>query len=272
MRSAVDPAVVIPPLLDAWVGLSNFIAEISEILNTSAPLDVRAVGRLGELDMQLRHWYTNLPPEATYKDPDISSLNAEAYGLHMHFLRAQMLLYRTPIPGASRKRRLDVDHDVHVLQGWTLEQSNQVVHHNALRIAQFLSSYRRVFGTENIPSVMLDNIYVASTTLVSHIVQQLNTGQLTDEKDLHWLRFLLETMNVLEVHYPITSRMTHTLARLVHGSSLESFLKSEFPDLQKSQAGSSLHIADGLWGSFDPAISDLILDAELYNFEEPVQV
>jgi hypothetical protein len=266
-----DPAVTIPPLLEAWVGLSSFIAEISEILNTSAPLDAGAVDRLGELDVQLRNWYTNLPPEAMYKDPDISSLNAEAFGLHMHFLRAQMLLYRSPIPGASRKRRLDVEHEVYVLQGRTMEHSNQVIHHNALRIAQFLSSYRCVFGTENIPSVMLDNIYVASTTLVSHIVQQLNTGQLADEKDLHWLRFLVETMNALEIHYPITSRMGQTLARLVHGSSLESFLKPELPDIQKSQAGSSLQAANGLWGSFDPEINDLILDSELYNFEEPVQ-
>jgi hypothetical protein len=171
------------PLLDAWVGLCGPMAEVTDILNSSSLSDPAALDRLSILDAKLHAWYENLPPELRCSDSQIIDLDVTAYGLHMQFCKIQIFLHRSPCMVHSRKRKFGESLECGVLPGWTPEQSGKIIYQSAIRIARLLLTYRQIFGVNKIPSIMLDNVNLAATTLISHILQ-LPNSQAASERDM----------------------------------------------------------------------------------------
>lgn len=255
------------PSLKAWFQLCVLITEITMILNDPIPLKFDAINRLSELDRQLRGWYTALPPDIALHDDNISNLDAVSYGLHMQYLRMQMLLHS--LPGSkSMLQKQDGRHEPSpVLHGWTSEASARLVHLNALKIARLGITYRQMFGVEKTPSVMLDNLYLAATTLVSTILKAEDPS--ASENDIRWLRLLDGMMQDLQVHYRITARMRRTLGRLVEGCPMliDVFTNDVYnsPD-HSSTHGGFLGSSGRAWGSFEAAINESVFDPSLFNF------
>ncbi|OAP56705.1 hypothetical protein AYL99_08817 [Fonsecaea erecta] len=254
--------------LRAWFDLCVLIAEITTILDKDSPMQASALDRLSELDGKLRRWYVSLPAEIALDYDNVSGLDAVAYGLHMQYLRMQMLLHSLPISTHRKRKHNESKDQPPVLRNWTAESSRQLVHHNAVKIAQLGITYRQIFGVENTPSVMLDNLYVAGTVLISTVLGAEHSS--VDENDLRWLRLLDEMMKDLQPHFHITARMRRTLARIVEGCPL---LVDVFTDdvrtspAQYNVNNGGLDTAHGgAWGSLEAAVNDFVLDPSLFNF------
>ncbi|OAL33981.1 hypothetical protein AYO20_06816 [Fonsecaea nubica] len=253
--------------LRAWFDLCVLIAEITTILDKDSLIQAGTLNRLSELDGRLRRWYSSVPADIALDYDNVSALDAVAYGLHMQYLRVQMLLHSLPISSHRKRKQSDGKDQPPVLRNWTAESSRQLVHHNALKIAQLGITYGQIFGVEKTPSVMLDNLYVAATVLISNILGAEHSS--IDENDLRWLRLLDEMLKDLQPHFHITARMRRTLARIVEGCPL---LAGAFmDDVQTSpvQYGSKHGGLDnahgGGWGSLEAAVNDFVLDPSLFN-------
>jgi hypothetical protein len=199
----------------------------------------------------------------------MSSLASDAYGLHTQYFRIQMLLHRLPISSRRKRQRDDDDLQPPVLRGWTRETSRQLVHDNAVMIARLGITYSQTFGVESTATVMLDNIYVAATTLISSIMKSKHSSY--DAGDLQWLQLLDELMKSLQVHFPITCRMRRTLAQIIDGNPV---FEDVFTDNVRTSpesfnadptARSTMHAP---WGSLEAAVNDFILDPDLFSFTE----
>ena len=255
------------PSLKEWFKLCIPLAEITAILNSTLPLRRDTIDRLSELDGQLRQWYCALPAALALHDDKISNLDAVAYGLHMQYLRVQILLHSLPGSKPMLRKRDDCHDQTSVLRGWTSEASNRLVHLNAVKIARLGITFRQIFGVEKTPSVMLDNLYLAATTLVSSILRAENPS--SSWNDVRWLRLLDEMMQDLQVHYRITTRMRRTLGRLVEGCPLlADVFKNDvhtFPEPSSTKDG-FLGTSGRPWASFEAAVNESVLDPSLFNF------
>ncbi|KIW26769.1 uncharacterized protein PV07_06577 [Cladophialophora immunda] len=254
--------------LRAWFDLCVLIAEITTILDKDSPMQPSTLDRLSELDGKLRRWYASLPADIALDYDNVSGLDAVAYGLHMQYLRVQMLLHSLPISTHRKRKQSEGNDQPPVLHNWTAESSRQLVHDNAVKIAQLGITYRQIFGVETTPSVMLDNLYVAATVFISTVLGAEHSS--VDEDDLRWLRLLDEMMKDLQPHFHITARMRRTLARIVEGCSL---LVDVFTDdvrtspAQYNNSNGGLDTAHGgSWGSLEAAVNDFVLDPSLFNF------
>lgn len=219
-------------VLDAWVGLCEPMAEVTEILNNSCLSNRVALDHLSKLDSRLHTWYESLPPELTCSNSQIVDLDVKAYGLQMQFCKIQILLHQPSgmidlyadvdarLEGASSVHNLGKSVRGGVLPGWTQEQSREVVYQSAGRIVRLFLTYRQLFGVDSIPSIMLDNISLAARTLISHNLQ-LPDSQAASERDITWLLMILGTMEALRIYYPFTQRMIGSLALMVKGTPLE---------------------------------------------------
>ncbi|KIW98469.1 uncharacterized protein Z519_00130 [Cladophialophora bantiana CBS 173.52] len=256
------------PTLRPWFDLCVLIAEITALLNRPSPMQASTLSRLSELDEKLRRWYTLLPADIALDYSNVSGLDAVAYGLHMQYLRVQMLLHSLPISTHRKRKQGEGTDQPPVLRNWTAETSRQLVHHNAVKIAQLGITYRQIFGVEKTPSVMLDNLYVAATILISDLLGAEPSS--VDENGLRWLRLLDEMMKDLQPHFHITARMRRTLARIVEGCPLLADVFTD--DVQTSPAQYNTKTGDmdtshgGAWGSLEAAVNDFVLDPNLFNF------
>ncbi|OAL19897.1 hypothetical protein AYO22_09424 [Fonsecaea multimorphosa] len=258
------------PTLKAWFDLCVLIAEITTILDKDSPMQASTLNRLSELDVKLRRWYASLPADIALDYDNVSGLDAVAYGLHMQYLRVQMLLHSLPISTHRKRKQNEGDDQPPVLRNWTAESSRELVHHNAVKIAQLGITYRQIFGVENTPSVMLDNLYVAATVLISTFLGAEHSSAV-DDNDLRWLRLLDEMMKDLQPHFHITARMRRTLARIVEGCSLladvfTDDVRTTSPAQYNSNDGSLDTAHGGAWGSLEAAVNDFVLDPSLFNF------
>jgi hypothetical protein len=247
-------------MLDAWLGLCGPMSEVGAFLNTSPNADQSTVNRLSELDSQLVSWYAALPPELAVDENDVANLDPRAFGLHMQYCRVRMLLHRGSIIGSSRKRKYDGNQSqTLVLNGWTHEKSQQLVYRNALRIARLGVTYRNIYGIENTPSVMLDNLYMAARTLITQLLWQPEEDSRASEADVEWLKLLDDILEALQVHFPITIRMRKTLSQLIEGTRFSSLFSkaSEIPcddvfDISAwNTSAGPWGSSTGLWDDFD---------------------
>ncbi|KAF2804994.1 uncharacterized protein BDZ99DRAFT_575165 [Mytilinidion resinicola] len=213
-------------MVTAWVGLCVPMAEITETLNKPSATHTTTAATLVELDTKLRTWYDNLPPGIAYDDAHMAELDATAYGLHMQYCKLRILIQQAAIRNsASRKRKFG---EIEPSSPPSQEFPKQIIYQNALRIARLLLTYREIFGTENIPSVMLDNARLGMECLVSHILEHPgpNTSR---EEDMKWLRQMVRTMEAVQFHFPITKSMLIGLEESVEGTSLASLFSSPSP-------------------------------------------
>jgi len=201
--------------MHTWVGLCLQMSEIIELLNgptVNGSLNRDNLLRLWELDKRLRGFFSNLPTHLTYDESTIEELDASAYGLQMQFSGIQITLHLAMIK-SDHIARLSDGKDMSSKHRAT-DQLYEVVNENVLRICQLVLSYRRVFGVEKIITVMLDNIFVAALALVSLIPQNQQKGK-SVEKDIRWLKMILNTLDVAGKHYPVTTKMISTLTRIM---------------------------------------------------------
>ena len=201
------------PTLRAWLELSLPISEITLILNGPVTMKSSTIDRLSEVDEHLRRWYASLPADIALDDNNISALDAVTHGLHMQYLRVQMLLHSLPELNYKRRKQSDCPYQPPVPHKWTAEASRQLVHYNAVKIARLGDTYRQIFGVVNTASVMLDTLYIAAATLISSVLEA--KGSTVDQNDIRRLRILDNIMKDLQVHFRITARMRSTLARIV---------------------------------------------------------
>ncbi|KAF2495764.1 hypothetical protein BU16DRAFT_617309 [Lophium mytilinum] len=215
-------------MVTAWVELCVPMAEITDVLNRpSSATHTTAAADLAELDTKLRKWYDNLPPGIAFDDSHISELDATAYGLHMQYCKLQILIQQASIQNSASRKRKFGEIEPRVSSN-PQESPNQIIYRNALRIARLLLTYREIFGTENIPSIMVDNARLAMQCLVSHTLEH-PTSNTSREEDLKWLRQMVKTMEAVQFHFPITKAMLITLEESVEGTSLASLFSSPSP-------------------------------------------
>lgn len=209
-----------------WVALCMQMLDIIEILNSSPTrlqADRTANFRLCSLEINLRSVFDGLPQELAFDDARIDELDAEAYGPHMQYFGIQVTLHRAMIKAGQSSETGEDD-----IQPKSLDHLYSVVHQDAIRIAKLVLSYRRIFGLENIITVMLDNIYVAAMALVSHVVRVQQISQ-PYENEVRWLRLLNEVLEAVEKHYPITARMRTCLIHFISQTSLAGLFQDRMP-------------------------------------------
>lgn len=225
-------------LLASWVKLCAPMSEICEILNcddtssTSSASSRVKMTKLAKLEADLQKWRSSLPPGIAIDESRIFDLDPSAYGMHMQYCKVQIFIHKvycemvpsdisnTNVDGGDHQRPLNMDLDVGVdVDPPKKSEDEKVVYDHALRICQFLLTYRQIHGIEKIPSITLDNTYLALAVLISHFLGQPSLIE-TSTSHLQWIRLTISTLNALQSHFPIIQRMLSTLRHTVEGSSL----------------------------------------------------
>lgn len=214
------------PTLGAWIKHCTIVAEVANVLNNPGPLDCNALNRLSQLFTETRASYDSLSPAIRCKDSQISELDPSAYALNMQYCGLQIVLHRIPALVRFRKRTPDVCNSLqNMLPGFTREDAQTIKHDNAVRIARLAHTYIQIYGIERVHSTMLDNIFVAALSLISHIFVAQN--QVTPEtRDMQWLRILSDAIQMAQKHYPVVVRMLRTLSSTVENTSLSEMFTS----------------------------------------------
>lgn len=255
------------PTLKAWFELSLPMSEITLILNGPSTMQLGSINRLWELHEHLIRWYASLPADIALDSSKISALDQAAYGLHMQYLRVQMLLHSISQSNHIWRKQGDGPEQQAVMGSWTVEASRRLVHLNATKIAQLGATYRQIYGVESTPTVMLDNLYVAAATLTSSALASENST--VDENDLFWLRTLDEMMKDLQDHFSITARMRSTLARAVKSCAWLAVVFTDdvhIPGIDTNGEDIYSGASHGAWGSMQAAVNDFIFDPNLLSY------
>ncbi|KAH8703861.1 hypothetical protein BGW36DRAFT_93135 [Talaromyces proteolyticus] len=215
-------------ILTAWMELCVPMAEICDILNSvPAALDPAAKAALFRLDSDIQKWCEGLPPGMAYDENSVPDLDPTAYGIHMQYCKVQILIHKAFLRGAA----------THTLENVQLpvstgvddnEDSEQIIYKNAIQTIRLLLTYRQIQGTEKIPSVMLDNVNLALTVLITEF--RKNPRQITtNSRDVQWFRLTVNTMDDLQPHFPVITRMLRTLQPMVEGTVLEDLFSFKQP-------------------------------------------
>jgi hypothetical protein len=202
----------------AWVDLSLMSSEISDIFNCPSLVDEQTIRRLLEVDARLHSWHDSLPHALKSSDGYGTQLHPCVFALHMQFCGIQILVYRTSI--MTRRKFSPAafsEEEICRLRGHTLQQSRSTYHYNAVRIARLLATFKKKVGLERVPTVMLDNIYIATIALISYVSRSASTGE-EFEADIQWIVLLLDALEALQMHYPVAVRMRLTLSDVLQRS------------------------------------------------------
>jgi hypothetical protein len=254
---------------NSWVGFCQRVLEIIDILNEPAALSgLNGVNsnRLLELDSDLCSFVHQLYPVG----PHPEEMEADSYAIRMQFCGIRILLHRAILnsemvpysirDGSLQDSPLSVSRD-HLYAS---------IHDNAVDILELIFSYHRIYGIQDVVTVMIDNMFIASVALISHVHRVNQTGQ-SEDKAVHCLEFLSRTLQATARHFPVALRMQNYLACIVENSSLSSF----FP---RSPIRSQSNVADGTLGmictppttldSLEPRSDNLLADGSLLsNFD-----
>ncbi|KAF5004432.1 hypothetical protein FDECE_9070 [Fusarium decemcellulare] len=245
-----------PMILTYWTDLCGYISEVTEILNGHLDnLDHKAAEHLTNLSSRIFAAHSNLPPEFSCKH--MSELHVTAYGLNMQYCGIQIVLHRVLIKVQVQRPNegLDMNCD-------QVDKSRYIMFENAISICRLVLAYREIFGIDNFITVMLDNMYIAASTLISHILQP-PANQGSDMSNAHqFLQIISETMALLQKHYPVTERMRHTLSLITENTPLAGlFGSSNAHNNQMRNLAKGLPVAlvppiSGSWGSMEALVHD----------------
>ncbi|KAL6407336.1 fungal specific transcription factor [Ilyonectria robusta] len=244
--------------LPYWVSLCKYISEVTEILNGfGAALDRTAGSRLLELGARISTAHDLLPRRLSSKH--ISDLDVNAYGLNMQFCGIQIVLHRAVVKILSQD-----DNGDSTANSVCIEQSRAIMYDSAACICRLTLAYREIFGLENFITVMLDNMYIAASTLISQILQPPASRNVevsfSDAPQL--LSIIAETVAALHNHYPVAEKMSRTLSRITENTALASYFGSctgmNFTSqaMDKPILGSFLPPIGGSWGSMEALVHD----------------
>ncbi|KAF4892508.1 Nitrogen assimilation transcription factor nirA [Colletotrichum fructicola] len=247
--------------LEHWVALCKYISEVTEKLNGfGPPLDHTCVDSLLDLSARISAAHDRLPPGLSSKQT--SELCVTAYGLNIQYHGIQIVLHRTLVKvllqhNSSKADGLDRDEQI--------KSFRRILYDNAVCICRLLLTYREMFGVENFITVMLDNMYIAASTLVSHILQPPimceQDGSYCEASRL--LGFLTETMRDLPKYYPVVEKMRQTLSSITENTilagSFGSMNLSNGPqnlDSHSVMANTVAQPVSGSWGSMGALVHD----------------
>ena len=240
----------VPATLLAWAGLGADISEVTDILNSDTPLDWGSLEGLVELDARIHQRCASLPSSLQLNESRVSDLPASGYGLNIQFRGIRIVLHRL-----LSKAIIHNTNGIASPQRERIQHSREVMRENAISIARMASVYQQIFGIENVITVMLDNVYVAASILISHIlrIEQQDPTMAPSaslEMDVRWLRCLADMLQKAQKHYPVTSRMRYTLCNLVAGTSLAGIFGSWASNVQTDSQASALPSSDALVDNF----------------------
>lgn len=204
--------------LAAWVDLSLMSSEISDIFNCPSLVDEQTVRKILDVDARLHSWYASLPSLLRWNETREIDLHPSSISLHMQFCGVQILVYRTSI---MTRRKFSpaafTEQEICKLRGFTLQQSRLIYHDNAIKIARLLTAFQKNVGLERVPTVMLNNLYIAAIALISCVSKSGSTrGEF--ESDIRWMISLLDALEALQNHYPVAIRMRLTLSDVLQRS------------------------------------------------------
>lgn len=207
-----------PETLEPWVGLCTDMSEVTDILNSTTPLDLVARERLVDLDTRIRHRSEALPPTLMLQEDKVAELPVHAYGLYIQFNGIRIVLHRLLSKATAHD---NTNTGIPSPESARLDHSRAIMHESAVRIARLVSAYQQICGIENAITVMLDNVYVAAAVLISHLLRLVPHDTSTStHRDLHWLRSLADMLTKAQKHYPVTARMRATLSSFVENTAL----------------------------------------------------
>ncbi|KAI8937409.1 hypothetical protein NX059_005134 [Plenodomus lindquistii] len=212
------------PWLNAWVGLCVPMAQVSHVLNEESISDSDRHDLLRGLLGQVEDWYKNLPSEMTYDENRLTNMELAGYGLHTQYCKVQILLRQALAkPQNTKKRRhSQITNDMDFQA--SADESKALIYHYALRTARLVVTYREVFGTEKIPSIMLDNAVVAATTMIRYLTEAGNAHEMRSQ--VTWLRQLIRSMELVHMHFPIVGRMLDSLRQICGSGPFRSMVLS----------------------------------------------
>lgn len=247
--------------LACWVDLCTRISEVTECLNNSgASLNRNRVEELLQVDHKISNSYDLIPCEISSQHCRISELDQSAYGLNIQYHGIRIVLHRALIR-IVKKQQPPISSDC-----LRMEKSREIMHENAVGICRLVLAYREIFGIQNFITIMLDNMYIAASTLVSHIVHPPTAYPSTmASEDMQLLRVLSTSMESAQKHYPVAEKMRSTLARITRNTEL-SGLFGQADALMGFTGGSATHqehssclAQPGSWGSMEALLTDDVL-------------
>jgi hypothetical protein len=168
-----------------------------------------------------------------YDENSVPDLDPTAYGIHMQFCKVQILIHKAFLEDAATRKLESLSKDV-----GDNTNSEQIIYQNAIQIVRLLLTYRQIQGTEKIPSVMLDNVNLALTVLITAF--RKHPTQITNNsRDVQWFRLTVNTMDALQPHFPVITRMLRTLQPIVEGTVLSDLFSFKPPSPAQHTRGSS---------------------------------
>lgn len=236
--------------------LSRHLSEVTDALNNPIKESAQSViTRLFELSARIRSSHDMLPVPLSCRQ--ISDLDSTGYGLNMQFCGMQIVLHRGLIKilmqnnnnsnnttegnGASTTTRMSVDPDSRE----KIERSLDTMYEYAVCISRLVLAYREIFGIESFVTIILDNMYLASSTLISHSIQvpsaslghtttgirnnnnnnnssttTTTTTQLCPDT-VQLLNVMSDTLESLTKHFPVALKMHRTLSRICENAGLD---------------------------------------------------
>jgi len=249
------------PLLNAWVGLCIPMAEVTGILNSPSSAYPERASRLSELSTELSVWLEHLPPNLAYNDATVAEMEIGAYTLHMQYCRVRILLDQALTLSSAGQHPSDNQTQAH----------RAAAYPNALRMARLALTYKEIFGADKLTSLMLDNIHLAVTYMVQHLLYQ-NSPDSSFDRDWKWIRSIVRALEAVEPHYPITKRMIGSLENMTDGTRLSNLLLSHSNSVftetsasndERTTSGVQLPAVDDFWSVFglDASSNSMILDS-----------
>lgn len=215
----------------AWVELCAIMSEVNEFLNDSTLSETQVHRKSANLESSLHLWAHQLPTTVVYDGGSMTNLDSTAYGLQMQYSKLVMLLHNhRAFPEPSRKRKRGTIGERSVDNFPETEASRGVIQQHAVRIAKLLLHYRQMFGTEKIPSITLDNALVAAMSLIRLDIEACNIMNVENARDKPtgvgiesraWLQSIVDTLQALHQHFPITERMLRSMQQATLNTSLQ---------------------------------------------------
>lgn len=193
-------------MLHLWVDLCVHIAEVSDIMTTSLPLDSHSRVHIQQIEQRLQSHYDALPPDLS---ASVGELDMAGYTYHIQFHCVKIVLHR-----ALLQSTLEQDHEnaapTNDTYRYTRSISPKVIYESAVHITSLILTYKQIFGPDKMVPLMVYSIYMAATSLVSHVRSLHGLGAPAD-RDEKRIRLLIDTLTQIRAHFPVASRMCQTI-------------------------------------------------------------
>lgn len=212
-------------ILCVWVDLCVLIAELSDILSISHSQPQDVITQLLDLDSRIQNASEALPSDFAYQQMSSVELDTAGYAYHMQLYSTRIMLHRAlikPLVEAETPLNEKVALAGGIFQ-YTPEFSSKIMYDSAVCIVELAITYRQIFGPDRMITVMLNTIYMAAIVLINHVLVMQRQG-VHAESDIKRIRQLLETLDQAKTHFPVASRIHHTLSEILSGSSSPSVL------------------------------------------------